>query len=264
MGFIKMILPTVTLYAHPSGAIAAGKICDVGTASKTEFAVVANPLALRAIFFTVGANYGTFLARAAPLADQNTLRAQIAAFAEPIGTFAASFTAALAKDGLITALLTARAVIAVRNGTFDAQLIRGANIGAGCANAAIHTVFAAVITVRTLGAVHSRLNGTFLTDDFTCFFTAVQAGGGTIRTFAAFLTPASHLEIALRTFGTMSSPTGGALPAKNLPKIDRTALVIVSAIHTQLAFLAPQSRFKITAATAGAMAVFVGGTVHAK
>ena len=119
-----MLCPVSAFNTDKICAVTALKACNIFTADETEFAVVAKALALRAVFLTVWAYYGTFLAGTATLTDKNTFRAQIAAFAECIGTFTAYFTAPLAKDSLITAFLTAGAMVAVRNGTFDTKLTR--------------------------------------------------------------------------------------------------------------------------------------------
>lgn len=239
MGFIEMHLPIVAFHTHPSGAIAAcngGKVC---TANQTELAVVADALALRAVFLAVGADGCTFFAGAAALADLNAFRAQITAFAECVGTFITFFPTALTKDRLITALLTARAMIAVRDGTIDTHLVCGTNIGTGCANAAFRTELAAAVTLRTLRAVQAGLNGTLLADDGAFFFTAVQAGRRTVLALAAFLAPASHIKITLLALGAMASSFGSALLTENCTKLGGTLLVILSAIHTQAALLTP-------------------------
>lgn len=61
--------------------------------------------------------------------------------------------------------------------------------------------------------MHSCFNGTFFADDLACLFTAVQTGRRTFYAFATFLAPASNLEIALRTIGTMGSFVGCAFTA---------------------------------------------------
>lgn len=239
MCFIEMLLPIVAFHTHPSGAIAACKACNIGTANKTVFAIIADTLAFRAVFLTVGADSCTFFAGAAALTDLNAFRAQITAFAECVSTFITFFPTALAKNCLITALLTARAMIAVRNGTINAHLVRGTNIGTSSANAAFRTELATAVTFRTLRAVHAGLNGTLLADDGAFFFAAVQTGRRTILAFTAFLAPASYIKITLLALGAMVSTFGSALLTENCTKLGGTLLVMLGAIYTQVTLLTP-------------------------
>lgn len=239
MGFIEMLLPIVAFHTHPSGAIAACKVCDIGTANKTVFAIITDTLALRAVFLTVGADGCTFFAGAAALTNLNAFRAQITAFAECVSTFITFFPTALAKNCLIAALLTARAMIAVRDGTINAHFVGGTNIGTSCANAAFRTELATAVTFRTLRAVHAGFNSTFLADDGAFFFTAVQTGKRTILTLTAFLAPASYIKITLLTLRAMVSTFGSALLTENCTKLSGTLLVMFRTIHTQVALLTP-------------------------
>ena len=152
---IKMLVPIAAFNTNPFGTIAACKACNIGTANKAEFAIVADTLTFGAILLTIRANNSTFRARAAVLTDQNTLGAQIAAFAECVGTFTAPFPTALTKDRLIAALLTAGAMVAICNGAIQTKLVCCTNIGASRANTAFDAVFTAIVTARTLCTVHS-------------------------------------------------------------------------------------------------------------
>ena len=165
---------------------------------------------------------------------------------------------------MIAALLTARAMVATRNGTIHTKLVCGTNISAGSANAAFRTVFTAIVTAGAFGTVHSFINGTLLTDNHACFFTAVQAGRRTILALAAFLAPASDFEIAFRALGAMGSSFGGTLPAKNCAVNRGTFLIKGGAIVTKHTFLAPATDLKIASTAVGAMASFFGGTIFAK
>ena len=97
MLFGKMLVPIRAFHTNPFAAITAGKISNVLTTSKAETALIADALALRAIFLAIRADGRTLLTRAAVPAYQNTIRTQIAVLAEGFGAFKTAFPAPLAK-----------------------------------------------------------------------------------------------------------------------------------------------------------------------
>lgn len=63
--------------------------------------------------------------------------------------------------------------------------------------------------------MQTQVNGTFRADHFSCFFAAVQAGGRAVGAFAAFLAPASDLEITFRALRAVISFVSSAFHTKD-------------------------------------------------
>ena len=63
MHFIKMLLPIHAFHTHPVRTVAARVSSNISTANETEFTVIADSLALRAIFLTIRTYFCLYFVR---------------------------------------------------------------------------------------------------------------------------------------------------------------------------------------------------------
>jgi len=136
MLLFEMLKPGIVFYADPIGAVAALKGCKVLTAYKAQSAVIADALALGAVFAAVFADLGTRRAGSASGADLNAFAAKVAVIAEFVSTGGASLAAILADDLLFAAGLAVLTVITLGDSTFDAKHMGCADLSAVSADTA--------------------------------------------------------------------------------------------------------------------------------
>ena len=261
----KMLVPIHVFHANPLAAVTSRKIRNILTANQAEVAVITDARTLGAVFLAVGADNRTILAGTAVLADQHTLRTQIAAFAERIRAFQTSFPTALAQRSILNVAFTTGAMEARGNGTIDAKLLGGIKIGTVTANAAFGAEFstAFAVALRAIGAVHIIVDCTFDADYRTGLLTAVQTGRTAIHTLAAFFTPAANLKITLVAVGAVMAVTDGTFLTNHRTCFTGAALVDLHTVAAQTALLTPAGGIEIADVAAGTMASFVRGTIFA-
>lgn len=262
----KMLVPIRVFHTDPFAAIAAGIVGKVLTANQAETTLITKTCALRAVLLTVGTDVRAVLAGAAVLTNQNAIGTQIAVFTECLGTFQTTFPAPLAQGYILDVTFTAGAMETCGDGTIQAEILVGIDLGTVAANTTFCTELSAGFTValRAIRAVHTIVDGALDTKDLSCLLTTVQTGRTTVVTLAAFLAPSRGLEITLVTVGAMMAIIDGTFLANHRTGFAGATLVKLHAIGTQHTLLAPALRVKIALSATGAVGFIASGTVFAK
>ena len=260
MLFLEVGSPAVVLDTDPIGAITALEVGIVLTADKTQVTVVANALAIGAVFLAVFADIGAIGASAATGTELYTIAAQIAVLTHIVCAFAAAFAAFLADVYLFTAGLAARAMVVLFDGAVDTQVVGRADVPAACADLAFLTLVSAVISVAFIAirAVQTFTDGALHTDDIAHFRSAVVADFNTFLAELTFLTPVMDLKITATAVRTMSLILCGAIHAqKTLSQTQGAAVAHWRTIFTGAAFHAPGQACQVAGITIRAMAALI-------
>ena len=117
----EMLFPAIVSYADPVGAIAALKVCKVLAANKAKAAIIADALALGAVFTAIFADFCTAFAGTASGAELNAFAAEIAVITEFVCTERTSLCAILADDLIFTAGFAVQAMMPLGDSAFDAK-----------------------------------------------------------------------------------------------------------------------------------------------
>ena len=258
----KMLVPIRVFHADPFAAIAAGIVGEILAANQAETTLITKACALRAVLLTVGADVRATLAGAAVLTNQNAIGTQITVFAECLGTFQTAFPAPLTKGYILDVTFTAGAMIAGGDGTIQAEILVGIDLGTVAANTTFRAELAATFTValRAIRAVHTIVDGTFDTNDLSCLLTTVQTGRTTIVTLAAFLAPTRRFEITLIAVGAVMTVIDGAFLADHRTHFTGATLIKLRTIGAQHALLAPALHIEIALFAIRAVASIANGT----
>ena len=247
-GFVEMLLPAVVFDADPIAAVAALEACVILTANEAKSAVVANTLAIRAVFSAALAYLGAIRASAAFGAYVNANVTKTASFAHFARTFRADLLAVLADRCIVAAAVAALAMDAVLDRAVNAKLVIGAYFGTVKAYTALLAIIAVDLSVAfvTFGTVHSRGNSAFNAKPHALFGRAIQAYRNAVGTGQAFLAPVIYFKIAASAGRAVTLALCGTFYAKKtVTEVYRAGIAHFGAGFAFAAFLAPRMRREI-------------------